>query len=1064
METQSAFGAQGLLIRASAGTGKTFRLTNDYLKRLVDGADPQDILATTFTRKAAGEILERVLSRLAEAAVDEQACQELADALDTDLTLAQCASLVGRMTRQLHRFRISTLDSFFTSIARSFSLELGLPPVWQIASELEDGKLRRAAVEQMLSAENRTEVQRLFLALTRGEARRSISQRLRDTVSDLYPIFQATEAAAWELPVIEAPDSDKVAEAIHRLAHVPFSDQRIIKARDGDLERVYVRDWRSFISGGIAAKVLAQETTYYRKEIPADVVTDYQLLLQQARSVLISELARQNQGTYSLLARFDQAYQVLKNSTGSLRFDDVTRSVADIERLGGVERIAFRLNGAINHLLLDEFQDTSPKQWQVLRPFAECSMEAATGRSFFCVGDVKQAIYGWRGGEAELFDAIDEELDGIVSESMDKSYRSGPDVIATVNQVFEGASRHPKLDRAHHAVVDWCQNYRAQESQRSDLGGHAVLLTAPLAEGDEKQREVTVQYAAGYVAELAQQAPRHSIGVLVRTNRALAQMIFQLRQNAVVASEEGGSAPTDSASVHLVLSAMCLADHPGDTVARFHLAHSLLAEALGLIDFEDEMQAVWVAQSIRKQLIHDGYGAVVRRWADILAPDCTRREASRLQQLVGLAYAYEGQATLRADDFVDFVGEQKVSDPSEARVRVMTIHQAKGLEFDIVVLPELDISLTGSTTPAFVTERSTPTAPVERVCPYVGAEVQKVLPESLKGMFAADTHRTVQESLCVLYVALTRPVHALHIIIAPAKNAEKEKSPPGTMAGLLRVALAEGKPARPSVKLFERGDPNWVALETLPEGTPEISEPREREVPVWKRGKGGDRRRRNLEHIAPSSLEGGGSRGVADVLRPESSLALLRGSIFHAWFGLIHWLEEGPPTDGQLDMASAKLLHHPGAVVLDLKALRVEFRELLETPFVDGLLREATYRDPVGSPLVSQIPSLADQADLRLEVHNEFPFAVREERGLLNGSIDRLIFVLDGEEVVAAEVLDYKTDTWGGSHPEVEAEKVAFYQPQIDAYRRVVASMTGLAPERIASRLLFVCQGRGVEL
>jgi ATP-dependent exoDNAse (exonuclease V) beta subunit len=113
---------------------------------------------------------------------------------------------------------------------------------------------------------------------------------------------------------------------------------------------------------------------------------------------------------------------------------------------------------------------------------------------------------------------------------------------------------------------------------------------------------------------------------------------------------------------------------------------------------------------------------------------------------------------------------------------------------------------------------------------------------------------------------------------------------------------------------------------------------------------------------------------------------------------------------------------------------------------------------------LSQIPSTVDLASLRLEVHNEFPFAVREERGLINGSFDRLILILDSERVIAAEVLDYKTDTWAINSPEVEVEKVDFYRPQIDAYRRVVTIMTGLEPEQIACRLLFVCQGKEVVL
>ena len=75
------------------------------------------------------------------------------------------------------------------------------------------------------------------------------------------------------------------------------------------------------------------------------------------------------------------------------------------------ERLAFRLDGGIRHVLLDEFQDTSPSQWRVLRSLAQ-SVTAKGGGSFFCVGDAKQAIYGWRGGVAEIFDALDGELTG----------------------------------------------------------------------------------------------------------------------------------------------------------------------------------------------------------------------------------------------------------------------------------------------------------------------------------------------------------------------------------------------------------------------------------------------------------------------------------------------------------------------------------------------------------------------------------------------------------------------------------------------------------------------------
>ena len=120
---------EDIVIRASAGTGKTYQLTNRYIGQLTVGAEADQILATTFTRKAAGEILSRVLVRLARAAVDEDARRELGQAIDVrQLSPRQCLKLLSELTRNLHRIQICTLDSFFGCIARSFGLDLGLPP------------------------------------------------------------------------------------------------------------------------------------------------------------------------------------------------------------------------------------------------------------------------------------------------------------------------------------------------------------------------------------------------------------------------------------------------------------------------------------------------------------------------------------------------------------------------------------------------------------------------------------------------------------------------------------------------------------------------------------------------------------------------------------------------------------------------------------------------------------------------------------------------------------------------------------------------------------------------
>ena len=449
-----------------------------------------------------------------------------------------------------------------------------------------------------------------------------------------------------------------------------------------------------------------------------------------------------------------------------------------------MDRLAFRLDGVVDHLLLDEFQDTSLTQWQVVRPFARQVTSAANG-SFFCVGDVKQAIYGWRGGIAEIFEALPQELQKLEFGSLNVSYRSAQPVIDAVNAVFTGMVRHPRLEQAQAEVDRWAGRFMPHSTARKDLEGYVCLQTSLALEEGDKSPEAVLEFAAEQTATITGQAPGCSVGVLVRTNHAVAKLIYLLRKLGVHASEEGGNPLTDSAAVRIVLALLTLADHPGDSAAAARLAHSPLGQELGLTEPPDNPAVERVARQVRRTLLEAGYGRAVQAWSRPLVPQCNRREFSRLMQLVELAYAYEPSATLRPADFVRFVTTQRVSDPTAADVRVMTVHQSKGLQFDVVILPDLDVEIVGQSD-AFVVERATPTSPIDGVCLHVNESIRQLLPERFQQMFQAATDRAVGESLCVLYVAMTRAEHALHMIVPPAKPTERALR--RTFAGLLRAA------------------------------------------------------------------------------------------------------------------------------------------------------------------------------------------------------------------------------------------------------------------------------------
>ena len=1056
-----------VVIRASAGTGKTFQLSNRFIGLALAGEPYDTILATTFTRKAAGEILDRVLFRMAEAALDKESCGKLAEHVgDPELDRPRCLRMLRDMVGQLHRLRVGTLDSFFIQVAQSFSLELGLPPGWQIVDEIVDRGLRAEAVRTMLRDQSTQDTTRLMHLLTKGEASRSVSQQIGQLVGDLYHLYLEAPAEAWQsLPRQKTLNPVELQAALDMLAEVEIPDgKQFAKARDQDLDNVRNERWEAFLGKGLGSKLLDGSGVYYRKANPPDLAAAYQPLLQHAKAVLVGQIAAQTEATHKLLERFDGAYQQLKTRRRALRFEDVTGRLGDTWVGNRLDEVVYRLDAHLSHLLLDEFQDTSVLQWRVLRPFARRVVDRSGRRSFFCVGDVKQAIYGWRGGVAEIFEALDDELDHLEPESLNKSWRSSPVVIDTVNRVFEDLTGNAVLQKYAAAAGQWSDRFDEHTTARMELPGYCRMVAAPRAAESGNQGVATLSFAAEEIARLHGQTQGHTIGVLVRRNASVARLIYELRSRGVDASEEGGNPLTDSPAVQLVLSLLTLADHPGDTAARYHVANSTTAEKLGLVRHDDSAAAWRLAHAIRRSLMTDGYGPTLYGWAEQLAAACDRRDLNRLVQLVELAYGYETEATTRPGDFVTLVSHQKVEDPSCAAVRVMTLHQAKGLQFDVVVLPELDVRLTGQP-PQMVVGRPKPTGDVQRVCRYVSKGIRGLLPGEFQRMFADYERLVVEESLCVLYVSLTRPVHALQMIVAP--SSERERTIPATSAGLLRAALTGGKKIEPGAVLYEHGDAGWfqaVAAKRLPEMAATereaVAGPSVIRPTVIRLAAASARPSRGLDRRSPSQLEGGTRVQLAGRLRLGNREALDRGTLVHAWFEQIEWLDDGPPDDGPPDDDVLQRTAERLAIGrLDVPAMIEQFREALDKPAIRAVLLRATYAQ--ASDALGQCPVRAgpEVANPRWEVHREPTFAIRDGDAILNGAIDRLVVLYDGDRPVGADVLDFKTDVLRQDDPQAIDARVEHYRPQLEAYRRAAAAMTGLDPGRISARLVLVVPG-----
>jgi ATP-dependent exoDNAse (exonuclease V) beta subunit len=1049
-------------IKASAGSGKTHQLTNRYLALLAAGVSADAILATTFTRKAAAEILDRVLARLGRAASDPVEAEKLAGQIQHyDGKPLDFTALLRQLLCGLHRLRVGTLDSFYNALAGSFSLELGLPAGWSVCEDADDKALQRDALEQLL--EQRPEdIGKLFPLLNKGGTKRSVQTDLHSVIDKHYECFRGSEQPAWYALDIPVPVSEQeVAAALERLHAFDFSANKVLsKARDEDIAAFEKANWGRFIEYGLAGKLFDDEDTYKKKEIPTEAQEMYEPLLRHARYELVRQLAQQTQATWDLLEHFHRELWPLKQTTGKLRFNEVTWALVESlhrETLR-LEGLAFRLDGAIHHLLLDEFQDTALPQWNVFQPLGRAITHANEElRSFFCVGDNKQAIYRWRGGMSEIFEQLPAFLGNLDDSLLVESRRSAQPIIDVINTVF-GNLRDVKVDdKCLPGLTSWSSRFEKHSTAQKQLHGHVCLHTGPAqreGQGIGNHRAEHCQYVAEKMKPLLDRIEGCSVGVLCRQNEMVARMIYELRHLNIPASEEGGNPLVDSPAVELMLSLFTLIDHPGHSIAAFHLQTSPLNLTLGTSQDSD-----CLASKLRRELLEKGYGHFAQCWAKRLAPACNQRDLSRLQQFVELAYDYQARATLRTDDFVLWVRNKPVPDPSSADVRVMTIHKAKGLQFDVVVLPELDSLLSGQP-PTFVAGHDEKSLEVNFVCRYAKEKVQKLLSETALAAFAEHRRQVVEESLSLLYVAMTRPVHALHLFI-PGKRRERGDA----WFKLLRHTLAPGRDDLPEREvLFEHGDPEWFK-QTAPATSPSaVSVPTQRLEPIAFRA-GKQNRPRGLEFVAPSSREGGGRVALRHLFEPSPGTGTAAGTLYHEWFSKIAWLDDGLPPDDQLRAAAARIRTDlPTEIWHNLEIYLANFRAWLANPAISSVLSREAYCGPLYPGFPPTLAAVWTSSMAIQKVEQERSFLIREGNKLWNGIFDRVVWLGNSKQTLAADVLDFKTDAIPVDNETALAARTEHYRPQLEAYRQAVARLAQLPPERVATRLLFLSPGRVVEI
>ena len=432
--------------------------------------------------------------------------------------------------------------------------------------------------------------------------------------------------------------------------------------------------------------------------------------------------------------------------------------------------------------------------------------------------------------------------------------------------------------------------------------------------------------------------------------------------------------------------------------------------------------------------------------------------------MVSQGWLFDATGSLNPCDFVRLLENSKFQKSEPAPVRVMTVHQSKGLEFDVVILPEIDGQLFQSPQAAFTSEKAGE-AP-DRVCVWSKKSLRPLLPESLQKAFEDTISRQVAESLCVFYVALTRAKHAMHMLCPPIMS----DKPPKTYAGLLMAALSGGNQAPPSTTLYETGDPVWFI--ELPELQVAEAQPRTAAkaiVPQVRLSPMPDGRRRGLRRRAPSRHDETRlylpevTSSIAKRQVPEEPPASAhrkgpppvdartRGTVMHAWFECMEWLDGTAVVPAEaLLRARSQELSVPETVV---NLLLPDFQKMLKQPDIRKIFERASGG---GASCFGPLQDHLAGGQCQFKVERERTFVLLHNGELVQGTIDRLVLLYNNGRPVAADVVDFKTDRFVGDRARWIEGKRLHYGPQLAEYRFAVSHCFGIPSENISTRLLLL--------
>ena len=828
------------IYKSSAGSGKTYTLVREYLRIALSGeADKyRHILAITFTNKAANEMKERILSALDGLAENKKELKSLSDDLTVSLSITpellqeRAQKLLLNILHNYADFSISTIDSFVHRLIRSFAYDLKISSNFEI--EMDSAELLTMAVEKLLDNvkdDGTSQITKALIDFAENNLNEgkgwnleysliNFSRELFNEVA--YKFIERLASFSIEdftkvrdrLYVVKAGFESRVKEHAEKaltLIHSLGLDESHFYQTRASIYKHFLNIASDTASARLepnsyVLKTIAENKWPSGKITDSDkaklesikyTLTDYFELIQEVRrqeepNYLLAKLLLKNIYSFMLLTEIKRMLDEYKSENNLLHISEFQERISHIVHEQDAPIIYERIGDWYDCVLIDEFQDTSVLQWHNLLPLIENSQLKV--EDSLIVGDGKQAIYRFRGGEVEQFAALphvyQSEGDymlqarevailnyGVEELSLNKNFRSRNGIIDFNNKFYEVISSQPEF--AHQHIYQG----HAQLSGRNADGGY-VSIDFLEAIDEQHYTETLCAHVEAMIHDVREHGYAWSdIAILTRTNVIGSDIASHLLQHGIPVVSSESLLIGSSYEVRAIVSFLYYLADKDNLIRRAEVLYYCSPDQMssdgqtvhnrlrgGYTDFETYVSELGHTTFDSDKLIQNRLPELIQSL--IRTFPFLNKEDSFIQFFQDEVLEYAVKNGNRINEFLKWWEANKhkksiIYPESMDAVRVLTIHKAKGLQYPVVIIPDADFKLRN--TKRYLWAELTEDF-VENVNVFP-LPVQADLEATAYGhLYTKEMSDSLLDMINLLYVATTRAEDRLYMISQKPTN------------------------------------------------------------------------------------------------------------------------------------------------------------------------------------------------------------------------------------------------------------------------------------------------------